>query len=200
MTIGRRGRKLDKKVSEEVMKKVRVDIPDLGQGCPDGAEGFFATHIVHFNKLQQMMAKMQPDIQKLIKIQVKDILESLDPKNIGKSREIKIPNPQFNPKEKRTDSDTSPCKGDNPFWMTSYESVYDRDRFRPNVVENAKNMLLSNNKEIVQEYKMALQEIYKAADEFAKEKEGLEEGKGADVGEKGKSETSSSLMGDEWIN
>ena len=201
MANARRGRKLDKKVSDEVMKKVRVDIPDLGQGCPTNEEGFFATHVMHFNKLQQMMAKMQPDIQKLIKIQVKDILESLDPKNIGKSREIKIPNPQFNPKEKRTDSDTSPCKGDNPFWMTSYESVYDRDRFRPNVIEDAKKMLLGYNKDVVQEYKEALQEIYKAADEFAKAKEEFEESKGEDAGtEKGKSESSPSLMGEEWLN
>ena len=174
-TKGRRGKKLDSKTSKAVLKKVKVDIPDLGMGCPDQAEGYFATHVVAYNKLQSMMAKMQPEIQKLIKIQTKDILESLDPANIGKSREVKIRNPNFNMLEDRTDSDSEPCVGENPFWTTSYESVYDRERFRPNVIEDVKKMFLGHNKEVVQEYKEALQAVYALSDELNKKKEALEQ-------------------------
>ena len=174
-TKGRRGKKLDGKTSKAVLKKVKVDIPDLGMGCPDQAEGYFATHVVAYNKLQSMMAKMQPEIQKLIKIQTKDILESLDPANIGKSREVKIRNPNFDPQEKRTDSDSKPCVGENPFWTTSYESVYDRERFRPNVIEDVKKMFLGHNKEVVQEYKEALQAVYALSDELNKQKEAMEQ-------------------------
>lgn len=173
-TVGRRGRKLDKNTSTDVMKKVRVDIPDLGEGCPYGEEGHWASHVVAWNKLSSLMAKMQPNIQKLIKVQTKDILESLDPANIGKSREIKIPNPSFNPKESRTDTDEEPCIGDNAFWMTSYESIYDRDRFRPNVIEDLKKMYLGANKEIVKQYTEALQDVYKLREELENKKEEME--------------------------
>lgn len=173
-TKGRRGTKLDSETSKKVMKKVKVDIPDLGMGCPELSESYFATHVVGWNKLQNLMAKMQPDIQKLIKIQTKDILESLDPANIGKSREIKIPNPSFNPKEERTDTDDEPCVGENAFWTTSYESVYDRDRFRPNVIEDLKKMYLGQNKEIIQEYKQALQEVYKLREELENKRDEME--------------------------
>ena len=42
-TKGRRGKKLDGKTSKAVLKKVKVDIPDLGMGCPDQAEAGFSS-------------------------------------------------------------------------------------------------------------------------------------------------------------
>ena len=56
-TKGRRGKKLEKKVSDELLKKVAVHVPDLGANCPHQAEGFIATQVVNWNKLNQMMAK-----------------------------------------------------------------------------------------------------------------------------------------------
>ena len=58
--------------------------------------------------------------------------------------------------------------------MKSYESVWDRNRFRPNVIEDTKKMFLNANKDVIQEYKEALKEIYAAAEELEKAKEDYE--------------------------
>ena len=195
-TQGRRGKKLPKDVSDDLLKQVAVHVPDLGAACPHQAEGFIATQVVNWNKLNHMLAKMQPEIQKLIKLQTQEILESLDPSNIGKSREIKIPNPKFDAALERTDTDENPCVGENAFWMKSYESVWDRNRFRPNVIEDTKKMFLNANKDVIQEYKEALKPIYAAAEELEKAKEELKE-EGANSKEKPEEK---GLMGQEWFN
>lgn len=184
--------------TKEILDESTVHILDTGDGCPTLIEQAYQEALDQEARTLKMFAKAQEQVRKAIKLRLDEILESIDPKNMGKSKKVYIKNPAFNMLEERTDSDTKPCGGENPFWAMDYVEIYNPMKYKENTILSMINLARGENKDIVKELKEAKRKLRAAQKEAREMKEAL-----ADVESVGKEtaqDKGTSMMGDEWYN
>ncbi|APC44405.1 hypothetical protein [Pseudoalteromonas phage PH357] len=161
--------------SKEILEDTTVHLLDTGGGCPSLIEQAYQEALDQEARTLKMFAKAQEQVRKAIKLRLDEILESIDPKNMGKSRKVFIKNPAFNTLEERTDTDSKPCEGDNPFWTVDYEEIYNPYRFKENTILSMINLARGEGKDIVKELKEAKKKLRAAQKEAREMKEALED-------------------------
>lgn len=161
--------------SKEILEDTTVHLLDTGGGCPSLIEQAYQEALDQEARTLKMFAKAQEQVRKAIKLRLDEILESIDPKNMGKTKEVLVENPDFDRKKVRSDSDENPCEGDNPFFIRDYVSKFSPFRFKENTFITLINMARGENKDIVKELKEAKKKLRAAQKEAREMKEALED-------------------------
>lgn len=184
--------------TKEILDESTVHILDTGDGCPTLIEQAYQEALDQEARTLKMFAKAQEQVRKAIKLRLDEILESIDPKNMGKTREILVRNPNFDRTKKRSDSDKEPCIGDNPFFVVDYQEIFSVHRFKENTILSMINLARGENKDIVKELKEAKRKLRAAQKEAREMKEALKDVES--VGKETAQDKGTSMMGDEWYN
>lgn len=184
--------------TQEILNESTVHSLDTGDGCPTLIEQAYQEALDQEARTLKMFAKAQEQVRKAIKLRLDEILESIDPKNIGKSRKVYIKNPAFNMLEERTDTDAKPCEGENPFWAMDYVEIYNPMKYKENTILSMINLARGENKDIVKELKEAKRKLRAAQKEAREMKEALKDVES--VGKETVQDKGTSMMGDEWYN
>ncbi len=161
--------------SKEILEDTTVHLLDTGGGCPSLIEQAYQEALDQEARTLKMFAKAQEQVRKAIKLRLDEILESIDPKNMGKTKEVLVENPDFDRKKPRSDSDENPCEGVNPFFIRDYVSKFSPFRFKENTFITLINMARGENKDIVKELKEAKKKLRAAQKEAREMKEALED-------------------------
>ena len=185
--------------TKEILEDTTVHLLETGGGCPSLIEQAYQEALDQEARTLKMFAKAQEQVRKSIKLRLDEILESIDPKNMGKSRKVFVRNPDFNRREDRTDSDTNRCEGDNPLWCVDYQELYSPMRFKESTVTKLMEMARGENKDIVKELKEAKKKLREAQKEAREMKDALKDVADNKV-EDGEESKDKSLMGNEWFN
>lgn len=201
MAARRYTNKETKEMTDEIMQEANVKALDAGQGCPPIEMQAYQEAIYQEAQNLKMFAKAQEQVRKAIKLRLTEILESIDPKNMGKSREVFNKNPMFDRTEKRTDSDSNPCVGDNPFFVRDWEEIYNPFKFKENTFITMINMARGENKDIIKELKEAKRKLLASQREARAAKEALKDiEENSSQSAEGNKPKVGGLMGDEWVN
>lgn len=179
MAVSRRNKKKETpEMTNAMLDEVTIKALDTGvMGCPTIEIQAYQKAVDEEFKTLKMFAKAQQDVRKAIQLRLTEILESIDPANIGKSRLVYVKNPNFDRTKERTDSDEKGkrCEGDNPFFVKDWIPLYDPERFSANTILSMINMARGENKDVVKELKDAKKKLLAAQREARKAKDALDE-------------------------
>lgn len=175
MTTRYNTNKESKEMTDSLVDEASVKTLDGGGGCPPTIIQVYNQALHQEAQTLKMFAKAQEQVRTAIKLRLDEILESIDPKNMGKSREILVENGAFNRAKPRTDTDKEPCVGENPFFVRDYQSVYDPFRFKENTIITMINMARGENKDVVKELKDAKKKLLAAQREAKAAREALKD-------------------------
>lgn len=167
----------DRSTTEAILEESTVHVLETGGGCPSLIEQAYQEALEQESKTLKMFAKAQEQVRKAIKLRLDEILESIDPKNMGKTKEVFVRNPDFDRKQPRTDSDEKGerCKGENPFWVADYEELYNVQKYKETTITTLISMARGENKDIVKELKEAKRKLRQAQKEAREAKDALKD-------------------------
>lgn len=167
----------DRDTTKAILEESTVHVLETGGGCPSLIEQAYQEALEQESKTLKMFAKAQEQVRKAIKLRLDEILESIDPKNMGKTKEVFVRNPDFDRKQPRTDSDEKEerCKGENPFWIKDYEELYNVQKYKETTITTLISMARGENKDIVKELKEAKRKLRQAQKEAREAKDALKD-------------------------